>query len=294
MNAAISNEAICEGFSRVASRHPELKSMIDAEALAQSLDGLLQTLENLILKPRYSLTVGSCFRPILLRVVSSAVAKRLAHDSLPEDNVANATTSISLSILLELAPQLEDVVLLYFMHAPPPFAGWTKETSSNVADPAVPALEEVLGATLRLLQLAPSLKHRWDCTPLLSFITNESPLLRWCTVQLAARWFGMCDSAARQLGQQVLSAEEEMDCAMRWDDDCMRQCYCNEDLQGWPAVQSVLLQRGPSGMAGFAGLTRERHSPDIYNWASFPRGVPAGTFIIAGIVELVIPCEVAS
>lgn len=70
-----------------------------------SIRHILDALQGLLIRPSLTLGIGSCFRPVLLSLVSAFVDARLSGAT--RSGPSHAAVSVALISLLDLAPQLE-------------------------------------------------------------------------------------------------------------------------------------------------------------------------------------------
>ncbi|KAG1662050.1 hypothetical protein FOA52_005297, partial [Chlamydomonas sp. UWO 241] len=198
-------------------RCPELaeeEGVASLLACKLSLSESLAALDALISRPSYTLPLGACFRPSLLRLTSALVEAHVKRELPGCDGPA---FSVALVKLLELAPHVAKVVRRYFDHFPAPSTHITATDATATATAAPP--DALAFATLRAMQLAPGLRTRWSPSPFDSLLSHESQSVRWAGVELCALSMALSDAAKEALLSRVLTPEQLVRAAAVWQAD---------------------------------------------------------------------------
>ncbi|GBG67612.1 hypothetical protein CBR_g742 [Chara braunii] len=256
-------------FMRLVGRKPELRRMPAIVQLIERTDPVedeehvLALAQFMLVKPGITLAAGTCFRPMLLHLVERHVqALKCGSTSLfekyrsQERNVKGGhsshsrntdfeNTSVALSFLLCLCPQLLGTVLRYFSFAPSPFECLVSGgVTSHSHEKDGVSLLEIARATYRYMKFKPAaFRDLWNWSPFFDLLLWHSPThggghrmspddatdmdeggggpsdVRWCAARTIGLLFHIGDSGLRKLfcSSGDLSQGEELQCAMRWE-----------------------------------------------------------------------------
>eukprot|EP00898_Chlorokybus_atmophyticus_P007316 jgi/Chlat1/7586/Chrsp63S07074 len=203
---------------------PELARSAPALAAVSAQDDLsinaaVELLQPLLWDSSYTLAVGGCFLPVLPLVLHKA----LQHNkTAPADFTSHERICLALALLLELYPPVYREVLQFFDAAPPPFERLVSGPLAGIANLSleenVDTLTSILQTSLHLLrQPGQHWSERWNWGPILQLVVHASADVRWHALQCMACVLRLSDATLRTLSDQLLSAEEQMCCMVRWD-----------------------------------------------------------------------------
>ncbi|KAK9809153.1 hypothetical protein WJX72_010301 [[Myrmecia] bisecta] len=183
----------------------------------------LALVQRLLLRPSVAAQIISCYRPVLLTVLSLLVEGQLSGVGSQVDD--GRGVSVALVTALQLAAHTHRVVLKYFRYAPAPFEyilrGPGGQTHAQEPDAERPSDAQLARATLHALQGSPQLRLLWNQGGMYKLLSHQDADVRWCAVQCVALLVPLSDASTRQLSRQLFQPAEDLACALRWREACM-------------------------------------------------------------------------
>lgn len=224
-------EALSEGLVQFCRRHPraaENEGLLQegTETIEQlDVSSLWQKAESLLLHPSTCLATAGCIRPLLIRIIGGYVERRAQASDAAVDGDEDEAVAVSISHVLRICPQIEEVAYRLFSITAPPHGRIHRSCErANRASPLGVTLCDCLQASLRVAETAPRIAGLWNWRGIFALSASEDEEVRWCVARITAAVLGVPARVAMEAMSPPVSEEREIVLAERWlNSECLAQ-----------------------------------------------------------------------
>ncbi|KAI9487690.1 MAG: hypothetical protein EXX96DRAFT_514297 [Benjaminiella poitrasii] len=193
--------------------------ILHTPTIQSSKTQLLDAVSKAMLKPEWTLSTISLFRPIAIDLVArwtlSGFTDFLDHAS-TSPNANKTVYKIELiakafSIALPIVPQVKSLAVTYFSHSTSLFERLNHLNDYNNPE-VVDELQDLLLTTYKLLHFSTStFKPLWNWGPLVQLLQFQNPCVRYITCLCLSKVYGLTDAQVKSLLKSIVGAENFLD-----------------------------------------------------------------------------------